>query len=219
MFLAAGVKKLEKRTLQIIIVMLVCYFSLWKSVVPVTLATDRYGYDYGWFLCLFVIAAYMRLYGIPALERRRNALFLYAGMSLAIFGLTAAVGLAAGKVPALAYYMDMPVTYNHILCLAGSVGLFMVFKSVTLPEGRAAAVIRQLAPYTFGVYLLHEHLLVRYEWMRWLQVDAVRCSFWFVPHMFLCVMIVYAAGTAVDLVRQRLFDLAEALVAKRGRRE
>ena len=40
-FLAAGVKKLEKRTLQIIIVMLVCYFSLWKSVVPVTLATDR----------------------------------------------------------------------------------------------------------------------------------------------------------------------------------
>ncbi len=218
-FLAAGVKKLEKRTLQIIIVILVCYFSLWKSVVPVTLATDRYGYDYGWFLCLFVIAAYMRLYGIPALERRRNALLLYAGMSLAIFGLTAAVGLAAGKVPAPAYYMDMPVTYNHILCLAGAVGLFMVFKSVTLPEGRAAAVIRQLAPYTFGVYLLHEHLLVRYEWMRWLQVDAVRGSFWFVPHMFLCVMIVYAAGTAVDLVRQRLFDLATALVAKRGRRE
>ena len=95
----------------------------------------------------------------------------------------------------------------------------MVFKSVTLPEGRAAAVIRQLALYTFGVYLLHEHLLVRYEWMRWLQVDAVRGSFWFVPHMFLCVMIVYAAGTAVDLVRQRLFDLATTLVAKRGRRE
>ena len=80
-------------------------------------------------------------------------------------------------------------------------------------------MIRQLAPYTFGVYLLHEHLLVRYEWMRWLQVDAVRGSFWFVPHMFLCVMIVYAAGTAVDLVRQRLFDLATALVARRGRRE
>ena len=38
--------------------------------------------------------------------------------------------------------------------------------------------------------------------------------FWFVPHMFLCVMIVYAAGTAVDLVRQRLFDLVTALVAK-----
>ena len=103
---------------------------------------DRYGYDYGWFLCLFVIAAYMRLYGIPALERRRNALFLYAGMSLAIFGLTAAVGLAAGKVPALAYYMDMPVTYNHILCLAGAVGLFMVFKNVTLPGFATKAVTR-----------------------------------------------------------------------------
>lgn len=214
-FLAAGVKSMEKRTLQIVIAMLVCYFSVWKSVLPVKFATDRYGYDYGWFLCLFLIAAYVRLYGIPFLEKRRNALLFYAGMSLGIFGLMAVVGLAAEKVPALAYYVDMPVTYNHILCLAGAVGLFMSFRDLKLPEGRAAAVIRRLAPYTFGVYLLHEHLLVRYEWMRWLQVDRVRGTFWFLPHMLLCVAVVYTAGTAVDMARQRLFELAEGILGGR----
>lgn len=213
-FLAAGAKKLEKRTLQIVLAVLVFYFCVWKSVVPVTLATDRYGYDYGWFLCLFLIAAYVRLYGIAAVERKRNALVLYVGMSLGVFGLAAAAGMAATKVPALVYYADMPTTYNHIFCLAGAVGLFMLFRGITIPEGRAAAGIRRLAPYTFGVYLLHEHLLVRYEWMKWLRIDAVRGSFLFVPHMILCVLIVYVTGTAVDFVRQRLFELAGSLASR-----
>lgn len=211
-FLAEGARKVEKRTLQIVIGILVLYFSVWKSILPVRLATDRYGYDFGWFLCLFLIAAYIRLYGLPKLERRRNAALLYAGMGLGIFLMTAGVAIAAGKVEALEYYMDMPTTYNHILCLAGAIGLFMICKDTRLPEGRVAAVIRGLAPYTFGVYLVHEHLLVRYEWMQWLGVDTVRGSWLFVPHMICCVLVVYVAGAAVDFARQKLFDGVRKMV-------
>lgn len=204
-FLAAGIRKMEKRTLQIIILCLLLYYSVWKSVVPATLATDCYGYDYGWFLCLFLIAAYIRVYGLPVLERKRNAALLYGGMCLGIFLLAAVTDILADRVPALFYYRDMPTTYNHILCLLGAVGLFMVFKKIEIPEGRMAAVIRWAAPYTFGVYLLHEHLLVRYEWMRWLRVDMVWESWLFVPHMIGCTVLVYVAGTAVDFVREKIF--------------
>lgn len=204
-FLAEGARRVEKRTLQVVIGILVLYFSVWKSVLPVRLATDRYGYDFGWFVCLFLIAAYIRLYGLPKLERRRNAVLLYVGMCLGIFLLTAGVAAAAGKVAALEYYTDMPTTYDHILCLAGAIGLFMVCKDTRLPEGRLTAVIRGLAPYTFGVYLVHEHLLVRYEWMQWLGVDNVRGSWLFVPHMIGCVLVVYVTGTAADFVRERIF--------------
>lgn len=204
-FLAEGVRRVEKRTLQVVIGILVLYFSVWKSVLPVRLATDRYGYDFGWFVCLFLIAAYIRLYGLPKLERRKNAVLLYVGMCLGIFLLTAGVTAAAGKVAALEYYTDMPTTYDHILCLAGAIGLFMVCKDTRLPEGRVTAVIRGLAPYTFGVYLVHEHLLVRYEWMQWLGVDNVRGSWLFVPHMIGCVLVVYVTGTAADFVRERIF--------------
>lgn len=205
-FLAEGARRVEKRTLQVVIGILVLYFSVWKSILPVRLATDRYGYDFGWFVCLFLIAAYIRLYGLPKLERRRNAVLLYAGMCLGIFLLTAGVAAAAGKVAALEYYTDMPTTYDHILCLAGAIGLFMVCKDTGLPEGRLTAVIRGLAPYTFGVYLVHEHLLVRYEWTQWLGVDNVRGSWLFVPHMIGCVLVVYVTGTAADFARQRIFD-------------
>lgn len=50
-------------------------------------------------------------------------MLLYVGMSLGIFLLTVGVSALAGKVPALEYYMDMPTTYDHILCLAGAIGL------------------------------------------------------------------------------------------------
>lgn len=212
--LAAGVKVVEKRTLQIIIGIMVLFFSVWKSLLPASLATDRYGYDYGWFLCLFLIAAYIRLYGLPKLEKKRNAAFLYAGMSLGIFLLTVLSGILAEVLAPFAYYMDMPDTYNHILCLLASVGFFMLFKDMKPWEGRAAAVIRWTAPYTFGVYLLHEHILIRYRWMQWLRVETVWESWKFIPHMFGCVFIVYVTGTAVDCARAWIFRRVKVLYRK-----
>ena len=203
--LAAGAKKVEKKTLQIIIGMLLLFFSVWKSLVPATFATDHYGYDYGWFVCLFLIAAYIRLYGCPLLEKKRNAWIFYVGMCLGIFLLAAVSGILAEVLHPFAYYTDMPTTYNHILCLLGSVGLFMAFKDMKPWEGRAAIVVRWLAPYTFGVYLLHEHILVRSQWMKWLHVDAVWGTWMFIPHMIGCVLVVYVVGTAVDFVRAWIF--------------
>ena len=180
-------------------------FSLEKTIVPVSLATDRYGYDFGWFLCLFVVAGYIRLYGISWLEKCANAVGLYVISCLGIWMLSLCANTLGAQTDALAYYADMPYTYNHLLCLTGAVSLFYVFKNFSIREGRAADVIRLLAPCTFGVYLLHEHILVRYQWLEWLYADQVKESFLFVPHMIGCVLLVYVVGTAIDMVRVWVF--------------
>lgn len=77
-FLAAGIEKMKKRELQILLALLFAFFSLEKTILPVYLATDRYGYDFGWFLCLFVAAGYIRLYGISWLEKQSHAVGGYA---------------------------------------------------------------------------------------------------------------------------------------------
>lgn len=214
--LAAGIRAVEKRTLQIVIFVLVFYFSVWKSVLPVVIATDKYGYEYGWFLCLFLIASYIRLYGCPVLERKTYALLLYVGMGLGIFLLSVVSGSLAKTIRTFAYYTGMPATYNHIFCLLGSVGLFMVFKNMKPWEGRAASIIVRLSPYTFGVYLLHEHILVRSEWMLWLGIEHVWGSFLFIPHMIGCVLIVYAVGTVIDYVRARFFRVIGNCIKKKA---
>lgn len=214
-FLAAGIRQMKKRQLQIVTVLLLCFFSLEKTIVPVAFATDRQGYDFGWFLCLFVVAGYIRMYGIPWLEKRTHAAAAYVVSCLLIWGAALLSNALGGSIDALSYYADMPYTYNHLLCLAGAVSLFYVFKNLQFEEGRLTAAIRKLAPYTFGVYLLHEHNLVRYEWMRWLGADMAAESFLFVPHMIGCVLLVYVAGTAVDAARARVFGLVADMAAFR----
>lgn len=205
-FLAAGMEKMEKRDLQMLLAFLLAFFSLEKSIFPVHLVTDHYGYDFGWFLCLFAVAGYIRKYGIQWLEKQSHAVAGYLICCLCIWLLAICSNtLGISGRAAFTYYADMLYSYNHLLCLAGAVSFFYMFKNLDIAEGRFAGAVRKLAPYTFGVYLLHEHILVRYEWMKWLGVENMGESFLFVPHMILCVLAVYAAGTAVDLVRAWVF--------------
>lgn len=213
--LVAGVKHMEKRTLQIVIIVLLLFFSVGKSVVPVYLVTDKGGYDYGWLLCLFLVAAYLRLYGLEWLEKKGRGLGFYIVMSFGAFLLSTLSEFLSAKIGKFSYYVDIPYTLNHVCILLASLGLFMVFKNLRIQEGTAAKVIRKLAPYTFGVYLLHEHILVRYRWIDWLQTDKVRGTWLFLPHMAGCVLVVYLAGVLIDSVRTYAFSKIRRLQWKR----
>lgn len=217
--LSAGIRQMEKRRLQIVILLLLSFFSLGKTIFPVFLVTDRSGYDFGWLMCLFVVAGYIRMYGIPWLEKRSHAVAAYLLSSFGIWLFALFLNLIESKFDAFTYYINMLYAYNHLLCLIGAVSLFYVFKNMQIREGRFADMVRKVAPYTFGVYLLHEHNLVRYEWMNWLGVEKVRESFLFVPHMIGCVLLVYAVGTAVDAVRSWLFARVTVMIGSRLRRK
>lgn len=216
-FLSAGIRQMEKRQLQIVTALLLFFFSLGKTFFPVPLVTDKYGYDFGWFLCLFVLAGYLRKYGIAWLEKKSHAAAGYILSCLLIWGLSLFSHVLAGRIDAFSYYENMPYTYNHLLCLTGAVCLFYVFKNSQIRSGKAADMICALAPYTFGIYLLHEHVLVRYEWTGWLQIERVAGSLRFVPHLIGCVLLVYAAGTVADMVRAWIFRLVR--IKNRGSRE
>ena len=75
--LSAAVKNMSRVQLRNVILLLLFIFSISKSILPVKLELDTLGYDAMWFLCLFLIASYIKLYGIPILEKRRNAVICY----------------------------------------------------------------------------------------------------------------------------------------------
>lgn len=213
--LAAGIRQLDKKSLQIIIALLLLFFAMEKSAIPVSFVTDRAGYDFGWFLCLFVIAGYISRFGISWLENRKHAIAMYIFMCVAIWGLSLVSHALSGSVTAFSYYEDMPYTYNHIFCLIASVALFYVFKDTNLPDRKWTGIVCTLAPYTFGVYLLHEHVLIRYRWVKWLQVDKVAGSPLFLIHMAVCALLIYTVGTIVDFVRKWIFETITATIRKK----
>ena len=132
---------------------------------------------------------------------------VYVLSSLGIFGISATAALISRRFGALEYYMDMPYCYNYFLTLIASVSLFYVFKQMEVREGKVVRTICRVAPYTFGVYLLHENMAVRDLWPKWLGAEGVRGSLLFVPQMLFAVVVVFVFGIVVDFFRKKVFEL------------
>ena len=66
---------------------------------------------------------------------------------------------------------------------------------------------------TFGVYLIHEHINIRYLWLQWFD-----CAAWvdaplpgFLGHMIFTVLTVYIVCTLIEMIRKK----AAAMIGKR----
>lgn len=203
--LSAGVKHLSKTQHEWLIVGLLFVFSVPKTIIPIYIPIDRYGYDFGWFMCLFLIAAYIRLYGIPVFNRKRTAFAVYLLSVLGIWGISVVCALLSRKGLPLTYMMDMTYCYNHLLVLVASVSLFYAFKYIRIPQGAVSNLICKISSYTLGVYLLHENLAVRSQWQFWAGIEKVRDGFGIFPHMLVTVIAVFVAGVVMDYVRDCIF--------------
>ena len=199
---------------QLVIAGLLLVFSIPKTIIPVYIPTDRYGYDFGWFLCLFMIASYIRMYGIGFFNRKAKAVITYFVAALGIWGISIVCGVLSRKGLPLAYMMDMAYCYNHILVLIASVALFYTFKFSRIPQGKIADIICRISSYTLGVYLLHENLALRTKWQFWAGIENVRNGFEIIPHMIITVIAVFVAGIALDFVRDCIFKFVRKIWKK-----
>ena len=85
--LNAAVNALSRIQLKTVIIGLLIWFCGIKSLVPVMFVTDHAGYDYGWFICLYLIAAYIRKYDVVLFfNAKRSALvFLLQTLRFSLF--------------------------------------------------------------------------------------------------------------------------------------
>lgn len=199
-----AVKGMRKKQLQMLILLLLIPFCFAKSILPLPLTVDDCGNSFIWFLCLYLIAAYIRLYGIPLLEKKGKALITYLLSAAGILVALAFAGFLNRRTGHYEYALEIPLHYNFVFILTGSLGLFYCFKSWKVKENALVRYLVRIAPYTFGVYLLHEHLLLRYWWPETLRVSetygAAR-----IFHLLLTVILLFAAGILVDVLRSLLF--------------
>ena len=219
--LAIGTKSMEKKQLQITIGLLLLFLSVPKSVVPVQLTLDSLGYDALWFMCVFLVAAYIRLYGIPFLDSFKKGILCYLLCALLIFAWTMVLRMVCLKTGSLENFVQNAYHYNHILNLLAAVALFCGFIKWNIDgEGKAAKLICKVAPYTFGVYLLHEHMDIRWLWPAWCGADLGETPVMMVIRAVISVVIVFVIGILVDMLRGKIFYLVKGLWERvRGQKE
>lgn len=84
-FLNAGISCLDQKELRYLLLGFLLIFSVAKTVIPMQLPWDKYGYDSLWFVVLYLTGAYLRRYELSFGERRWRAAALYLGSVSAIF--------------------------------------------------------------------------------------------------------------------------------------
>lgn len=244
--LNAAVHGMGKKQLQMAIVILLIMESLSKTVIPVRLELDNLGYDAYWFMVVYLIAAYIRLYGIPFLERKDKkgdrAVLSYIGACLGMYALTMLIRGAYLLTGQFENFIESAYGYNHLLTIGAAVALFYVFKNreermqaeyagtgkgkqalakeaetekqnAADARGNLLGFICRIAPCSFGVYLLHEQVNIRYLWPFWLGADRCDTAFSLLWHWVAAILTVMVIGLTVDYIRSLLFKGVGKLLA------
>ena len=111
------------------------------------------------------------------------------------------------KTGELGHLIGTPMHYNHICIFLAAVGIFSFFLQLKVKEGLFSNLICKIAPYTLGVYLLHEHAYIKYLWPKWMGAGEIDSVGNLLLSAIGAILIVFMVGIIVDYMRSVLFGV------------
>jgi hypothetical protein len=120
-------------------------------------------------------------------------------------------------------FISYSYSYNYLFCYTGAIGLFVAFNKEGTEEKKCLLEkirkpIELLSGATFGVYLIHEHLNIRYLWTTWFRcseiVDAPIGIF--IVHMIMTVIAMYIGCSVIEIIRQQISGLIKEFIKGRN---
>lgn len=202
-FLNVAIRSMSKSQLQCCILVLLTTFSLWSSIFSfVTTLDPTNGYGIIWFVTLYFVAAYMRIYQPYKNVRKKYYLLVYILIVfLAILCLVIAQKISFPWI--LAFQR-----YNGLGTFVASLSLFAYFLLVDFSYTKFNTSVVKLSSLTFGVYLIHENFLVREH----LYTDILNMPLYVntpiqVPYIIVCALCIYIIASLIEYFRQKIFAI------------
>ena len=215
--ISAGVKAASQKQLKSVINLLLIFECGFKSVLPFRFEEDEFGYNLLWFLTVFLIGAYFKLYGAKMLNKAYKGLIVYFVASAFIIVEKVAIDSVYARTGHLSEIRGVPEEYNHVFVLLAAVGLFNAFLCSKPIKESVGRVICCLSPMALGIYLFHENLALRYNWQKWAGIYESLDSptHVFVFRLLLTVVLVFLAGLLVDFIRIQIFYLVKKIFVRK----
>ena len=172
------------------------------GVVYIALGTaHRITFNYlSWFIVLYLIASYLRLYP----EKFHANTRLWAVLTLltgALLCASVVFGLWIYQRTGTNMYYWFAIDSNSFLPVLFGVSSFMLFKNIRIRHSR---VINTIAASTFGVLCIHANSGAM---RKWLWVDTLDSVGHYSPlHAVICAVCVFVVCTLIDMARIRLVE-------------
>ena len=155
-----------------------------------------------WFIFLFFVAGYIRLYKFSLPKWNYGILFTL--FSFIIF--LTIISKALIEVIILKNNISyMGISYNG-LCFFLSLFLFLWFQKHNFKKNIINDLIVKIAPYTLGIYLIHDNRYMRsFLWYSGIDFDKYLNSSLLIPLMFSFSIPIFLACAFIDFIRSKIF--------------
>jgi surface polysaccharide O-acyltransferase-like enzyme len=174
-----------------------------KSLYPNNGVLVGNGHNLIWFLYLYLLAGYLRLFCQKPVKKPFWLLLLYLGLS----ALQIPIQFLFARLH-LDTYTTIGYNLNSPLSLVKTVALFLFFKNIRIRGRVFNGFLRFLGPLVLGVYLLQEHNDLRsYLWGTLLPISRYAHSIWLPAVILAMLAIVFIVGCTIEKLRQWLFSL------------
>lgn len=205
-FINKAIKNFEQKEMQRLILTLLVLFTLLSSFLLNT------AFEYiGWYVTVYLIGAYLHLYPVEFLEKRKNCILLSLGTLFLCYASVVGISFAAYKMK-----RNLPVYWfvndsNKILAILTAVSLFCLFKTFKIGHIK---IINTLASSTFGILLIHASS----DTMRnWLWNDVMKVSQAYAQKLFPlyavgAVFTVYFSCFAIDFIRKQILRRIKTVI-------
>lgn len=199
-FLNMFLNKIDKSTYQKLLVMEVI---LWV-IIPTFTFSSYQSNSLIWFITLYSISGYVRLYGLNCKFKKKHYLCFWLLFSTLRY-LSSVCLIILGTRVAFAY--EHPLAFygqQSILTFLSAFALFMFFEKSNMGYHKWINII---ASATFGVYLIHcSNIVHPFLWINVFKNAQYQDSIMLIPYSIMVVAFVYVTCTIIDLIRQKAFE-------------
>lgn len=199
-FLNKLLHNLNKNVYQYLILLLV----LCWSIIP-TLTTQLFeSNSLLWFITLYAIAGYAKIYGFNERLKSKHYFFLFFIVLVCSYLVSVSFLVLGTKRNELAVHAIDFFGMERFPILLMSFFLFMTFAKLKIKFNKWINVI---ASATFGVYLIHDSSYIRYYiWWNIFKINQYQESLFLIPYSILVVFIIYVLCTGIEMVRKVLLE-------------
>lgn len=199
-FLNILVKNMTKKQHSILLSICLLFFS----ILPNVFIEYRFNYV-GWFIVLFFIGSYLRLYEpFARFNTQKLALFFSASVALSWLSVClCSLWTSYQKWPIQHSYF-MVSDLNKPLAVITAIFAFMFFKKLNIGYHKS---INTIAASTFGVLCIHANSDTMRQWLWWSVLKNMEnYNGNIFLHAILSILLVYSICTILDFMRIRYIE-------------
>ncbi len=199
-FLNMLLRRIDKKTFQNLLILLI---SIW-CIIPSVTFSEYQSNKLLWFITLYSIAAYIRLFDFNPFFRLKHYICFCFIFSIIRYFSSIILIIIGTKISYVSTHTLAFYGRQSVFTLLSSLSMFMVFKNLNINYSKW---INGIASATFGVYLIHDHSIIRkFLWIKVFKVASYQDSLLLIPYSIGVVLLIFIICTFLDLLRQAVIE-------------